>query len=277
MSAQAEQKSFDAPDETRSFERGAMHLLKIGGAEIGMLVLQPGWRWSKPRQAARLHRALRGAALPVPRPGNPARRDGRRPEFDAGPGDVTALPGRPRRLGGGRRARHRRGLVRRQQLRPLNPRPARPRPSARPPRRRRPPLPSAPSPPRSPPPIPSARRPQATTLDTTRSRKSPESDAEMAHSYPMSQAGGRTAARAAGGRTAARAAGGRAAGAGFGRTDGGAGGGRTGGGRGPRADGRRGRTSGGRDGGPPAGGATAAHTRAAGGGRRALRGTPSAG
>ena len=46
MTATAEQKSFAAPDETRGFERGALDLLQIGGAEIGRLTLQPGWRWS---------------------------------------------------------------------------------------------------------------------------------------------------------------------------------------------------------------------------------------
>jgi hypothetical protein len=47
MTATAEQKSFGAPDETRTFERGAVDLVKIGGAEIGRLTLQPGWRWSE--------------------------------------------------------------------------------------------------------------------------------------------------------------------------------------------------------------------------------------
>lgn len=42
-----EHKSFTRPDETRSFERGAVELVGIGGAEIGRLVLQPGWRWSE--------------------------------------------------------------------------------------------------------------------------------------------------------------------------------------------------------------------------------------
>ena len=42
-----EQKSFDKPDETRSFENGAVDLLTIGDSEIGRLVLQPGWRWSE--------------------------------------------------------------------------------------------------------------------------------------------------------------------------------------------------------------------------------------
>ena len=47
MSAKAEQKNFAAADETREFERGALDLLRIGGAEIGRLTLQPGWRWSE--------------------------------------------------------------------------------------------------------------------------------------------------------------------------------------------------------------------------------------
>jgi hypothetical protein len=47
MPAHAEQKSFDRPDETRGFENGELRLLKIGGADIGMLTLQPGWRWSE--------------------------------------------------------------------------------------------------------------------------------------------------------------------------------------------------------------------------------------
>ena len=45
--ASAEHKSFNAPDETRSFERGKVELLNIGGASIGRLVLEPGWRWSE--------------------------------------------------------------------------------------------------------------------------------------------------------------------------------------------------------------------------------------
>jgi len=65
MSGKAEQKSFGTPDETRTFDYGALDLLQIGGGEIGRLTLQPGWRWS----------------------------DHVRPlAFDARPGDVTALP-----------------------------------------------------------------------------------------------------------------------------------------------------------------------------------------
>ena len=43
---ETEQKSFERPDETREFPFGHAEILTIGGAEVGRLVLQPGWRWS---------------------------------------------------------------------------------------------------------------------------------------------------------------------------------------------------------------------------------------
>ena len=47
MSAKVEHKSFGTPDETRTFGSGKVDILSIGGAEIGRLTLEPGWRWSK--------------------------------------------------------------------------------------------------------------------------------------------------------------------------------------------------------------------------------------
>jgi hypothetical protein len=92
MRAQAEQKSFTDPDETRTFGHGAMHLVKIGGADIGQLVLEPGWRWSadvKPIAGTELCEAphfqyhVQGTLQIVMADGT---------EFTARPGDVTALP-----------------------------------------------------------------------------------------------------------------------------------------------------------------------------------------
>jgi hypothetical protein len=92
MTGQAEQKGFAAPDEVRSFERGELRLLKMGGGEIGQLVLEPGWRWSehvKPIAGTELCEAphfqyhVRGTLHIVMGDGT---------EFDARPGDVTALP-----------------------------------------------------------------------------------------------------------------------------------------------------------------------------------------
>jgi hypothetical protein len=41
-----EAKGFGAPDEVRTFEKGRVELVKIGGVTIGRAVLEPGWRWS---------------------------------------------------------------------------------------------------------------------------------------------------------------------------------------------------------------------------------------
>ena len=41
-----EVKSTNTPDETRTFEKGKIELVKIGGAMVGRAVFQPGWRWS---------------------------------------------------------------------------------------------------------------------------------------------------------------------------------------------------------------------------------------
>jgi hypothetical protein len=92
VTAQAEQKSFGTPDETRTFERGTLDLLRVGGADIGRLTLEPGWRWSdhvKPLAGTDLCEAphfqyhVQGTLHIVMADGT---------EFDARPGDVTALP-----------------------------------------------------------------------------------------------------------------------------------------------------------------------------------------
>ena len=41
-----EVRSTNIPDEARTFEKGKIELVKIGGATVGRAVLQPGWRWS---------------------------------------------------------------------------------------------------------------------------------------------------------------------------------------------------------------------------------------
>ena len=90
--AAAEHKTFGMPDETRSFERGQLDLLNIGGGEVGRLTLHPGWRWSehiKPLAGTELCEAphfqyhLQGTLHIVMGDGS---------ELDARPGDVTALP-----------------------------------------------------------------------------------------------------------------------------------------------------------------------------------------
>ena len=41
-------KSLDtSPDESQTFERGKMDLVKFGEVTIGRVILQPGWSWEK--------------------------------------------------------------------------------------------------------------------------------------------------------------------------------------------------------------------------------------
>ena len=39
-------KSFNKPDEVRTFPKGKVELIKIGGAIIGRATFEPGWKWS---------------------------------------------------------------------------------------------------------------------------------------------------------------------------------------------------------------------------------------
>jgi len=45
--ARAEHSTFKSPQEVRTFEKGRLELIKIGGGMVGRLTLEPGWRWSK--------------------------------------------------------------------------------------------------------------------------------------------------------------------------------------------------------------------------------------
>jgi len=41
-----ELKSFSNPDEVRTFSKGKLELVKIGGSTIGRATFEPGWRWA---------------------------------------------------------------------------------------------------------------------------------------------------------------------------------------------------------------------------------------
>ena len=43
----AELKNFSTPDEVREFPLGRADVVNIGGGQVALLTLQPGWRWSE--------------------------------------------------------------------------------------------------------------------------------------------------------------------------------------------------------------------------------------
>ena len=40
-------KRFDAPDETRIFEKGKFEIVRVGEMTIGRATYEPGWKWSE--------------------------------------------------------------------------------------------------------------------------------------------------------------------------------------------------------------------------------------
>ncbi|MEI6500299.1 MAG: cupin domain-containing protein [Armatimonadota bacterium] len=47
MSNKMEVKGFVSPDEVRTFGKGKLELVNIGGTLVGRATLEPGWRWSE--------------------------------------------------------------------------------------------------------------------------------------------------------------------------------------------------------------------------------------
>lgn len=89
---QTEHRSFDEPDEVRTFPNGHADILKVGDSEIGRLVFEPGFRWSndlKPIagthscEAPHFQYHLAGKLGILMDDGT---------EFVGEPGDVTSLP-----------------------------------------------------------------------------------------------------------------------------------------------------------------------------------------
>ncbi len=90
--ASAEQKRFMSPDETRTFERGQLDLLEIGGGQVGRLTLQPGWRWSEHVKPIAQTEYCEAPHFQYHVSGTLRVRMEDGTEFDAVAGDVTALP-----------------------------------------------------------------------------------------------------------------------------------------------------------------------------------------
>ena len=87
-----EHRSFDNPDEVREFPHGRAEILNVGGAEVGRLVFQPGWRWSTDVKPIAGTDNCRAPHFQYHLTGRLAIRMDDGTEFVAGPGDITSLP-----------------------------------------------------------------------------------------------------------------------------------------------------------------------------------------
>ncbi len=88
----AEAKTFDKPDTVRTFPKGRLELVNIGGATIGRAIFEPGWRWStsvmpiaktKSCEAPHFQYHVAGVLHVKMDDGS---------EFDLKPGDISILP-----------------------------------------------------------------------------------------------------------------------------------------------------------------------------------------
>jgi len=92
MAQQAEHGRFGAADEVREFPNGRAEIVKIGGAEIGRLVFQPGWRWSNDVKPIAGTDSCLAPHFQYHVAGRLGIRMDDGTEFVAEPGDVTSLP-----------------------------------------------------------------------------------------------------------------------------------------------------------------------------------------
>jgi hypothetical protein len=87
-----EHKTFTAPDEVREFPNGRAEIVKVGDAEIGRLVFEPGWRWSNDVKPIANTDSCVAPHFQYHVSGRLAIRMDDGHEFIAGAGDVTSLP-----------------------------------------------------------------------------------------------------------------------------------------------------------------------------------------
>ena len=92
MNTATEVKNLQTPDDERRMDRGVLEIVNLTGATVARATYLPGWRWStdvKPMVGTESCQVAHTGVLVSGR-FHVRMADGS--EFDAGPGDVTALP-----------------------------------------------------------------------------------------------------------------------------------------------------------------------------------------
>ena len=87
-----EHRTFTAPDDVREFPNGRAEIVKVGDAEIGRLVFDPGWRWSNDVKPIAQTDSCVAPHFQYHVSGRLAIRMDDGQEFIAAAGDVTSLP-----------------------------------------------------------------------------------------------------------------------------------------------------------------------------------------
>ena len=92
LDQKTEHKSFKSPDEVRNFPNGRLEILNVGGAEVGRLILNPGWRWSNDVKPIAKTSSCQAPHFQYHVAGRIAILMDDGTEIIAGPGDITSLP-----------------------------------------------------------------------------------------------------------------------------------------------------------------------------------------
>jgi len=90
--AKMQSKNPSKPDELRTFDKGKLELITLGGVTFGRATLQPGWKWSTSLEALMKTKSCEAPHLQYHVSGRIAvwMDDGSQAEF--GSGEVSLLP-----------------------------------------------------------------------------------------------------------------------------------------------------------------------------------------
>jgi uncharacterized cupin superfamily protein len=87
-----EHKNFSKDVETRTFNHGKAEVMKIGGGEVGRLVLQKGWKWSNDVKPVAKTEWCEAPHFQYHVSGRLHVKMSDGTEFELGPGEVSYLP-----------------------------------------------------------------------------------------------------------------------------------------------------------------------------------------
>ncbi len=89
--SKAEIKAFSKPDEVRTFPKGKLELIHIGGAVVGRATFEPGWKWSESVQPIARTKSCEAPHFQYQISGRLLVKMDDGTEFETNPGDVSLL------------------------------------------------------------------------------------------------------------------------------------------------------------------------------------------
>jgi quercetin dioxygenase-like cupin family protein len=85
-------KSFESPDEVRTFEKGKVEIVNLGNVIIGRATFEPGWSWAKCVKPLVHTESCQAPHTSVIISGRMKIRMDDGTEIEGGPGDTAVIP-----------------------------------------------------------------------------------------------------------------------------------------------------------------------------------------